>query len=352
MKFVPLQVLEVIHETDDAFTIRFANPDPALFTYKPGQYLTLKVNYEGDSLRRAYSLSSCPATDSHLSVTIKAIPDGRVSSYLRRSLKAGDTLEVYPPMGKFVVETSPATPKHYVLIGGGSGITPLYSILRTVLLQEPASRVTLVYANRNERSIIFADALKQLEAQSHGRLQVVHVLEKPAGTWDGLMGMLTQPLALDVLGQIKQNSSLPTEWYMCGPTPMMDAVTAALKQLGVADGDIYREYYSAPLPDDTDEEEEIDYELRDREITVKLDGKTTKVKVAAGTNILDAAIASRLDPPYACQEGICSTCRAKVHSGLVQMIEREGLSDEEIEAGYVLTCQCYPLTDDVNLEYC
>ncbi|MFN8922988.1 MAG: 2Fe-2S iron-sulfur cluster-binding protein, partial [Sphingobacteriia bacterium] len=343
MKFVPLTVQALIHETEDAYTLQFENPDPATFAYKPGQYLTLKVTYQGESLRRAFSLSSCPDQDPHLSVTIKAVPNGRVSNYLRQHLKPGDTIEVFPPMGKFTLSPDAGQARHYVLIGGGSGITPLFSILQSVLLKEPQSQVTLLYANRNERSIIFGSRLAELERQSGGRLQVVHVLDKPLAAWDGPTGMLTRPLAMDLLGQIKAKSELPTEYYMCGPTPMMDAVLAALHRMGEDEANIHREYYTAPLPDEETAEEdsgEVDYELRDREVSIRLDGKTTRVAVPAGTNILDAAIGARLDPPYACQEGICSTCRAKVHSGLVQMVEREGLSDEEVEAGYVLTCQC------------
>jgi ring-1,2-phenylacetyl-CoA epoxidase subunit PaaE len=352
MKFVPLQLRQLIHETDDAYTLQFEKPADAAFQYLPGQYLTLKVPYEGQDLRRAFSLSSNPRLDDYLAVTIKAIPDGRISNHLRRTLKAGDTVEVYPPMGKFVVETNPSAALHYVLVGGGSGITPLYSILRSVLREEPLSKVTLIYANRNQDSVIFKQALDELQALSGDRLRIVHVLDQPKAGWDGLKGLLTKPLAQDLLREATAQSTLPTHYYMCGPGPMMDSVDAALRHLGVAEDRIHREYYSAPLPEDDAAEEEIDYELRDRTIVVELDGKRSNVPVKAGKNILDAAIGVGLDPPYACQEGICSTCRAKVHSGLVQMMEREGLSDEELEAGYVLTCQCYPLTDDVVLEYC
>ncbi|MBX3103013.1 MAG: ferredoxin--NADP reductase [Bacteroidetes bacterium] len=352
MKFVPLKLRQLVHETDDAYTLQFEKPAGSEFDYLPGQYLTLKVNYQGESLRRAFSLSSNPRQDDFLAVTIKAVPDGRVSNFLRQALKAGDTVEVYPPMGKFVVETNPQQSLHYVLVGGGSGITPMYSILRSVLREEPLSQVTLVYANRHQDSIIFKEQLQELEAGYAGRLQVVHVLDSPKPGWEGLTGMLTQPLAVDILTQVTRGSQLPAAYYMCGPGPMMDSVDAALRHMGVAENRIFREYYSAPLPDTDSPEEEIDYELRDRTIVVELDGKRTNVPVKAGKNILDAAVNAGLDPPYACQEGICSTCRAKVHSGLVQMVEREGLSDEELEAGYVLTCQCYPLTDDVVLEYC
>lgn len=353
LKFQPLSVLNVIHETDEAYTIRFEQPDDESFAYYPGQYLTLKVEVGGENLRRAFSLSSCPQEDDFLSVTIKAIPDGRVSHYLRENLLAGDEIEVYPPMGSFYVEPDPKQANHYVLIGAGSGITPLMSILRTVLAAEPHSRVTLLYGNRTERSIIFHDVLEEIMHEHDDRFEVVHVLSKPSPTWHSHTGRLEGGLLKELLVDTLRRDDLPHQFYLCGPQGMMSSAQEILGEMGIPEDRIHREYYTAKLPDleDPTEGDIEEYELVTQEVKVVLDGIEYEVTVDPDSNILDSVIALDLDPPYACQEGVCSTCRAKLHSGLVSMDCRDGLSDEELEANYILTCQSHPLTDDVKVEF-
>lgn len=352
MQFVPLKVTNIIHETDDAYTIEFAKP-AAGFDYLPGQYLTLKVNVDGENLRRAFSLSSCPTLDDHLAVTIKAVEDGRVSNHLRRSLSIGDEIEAYPPMGSFALRTAPSARQHYVLFGAGSGITPLMSMLRAVLHAEPLSHVTLVYGNRDEKHVIFSQALHELEKHHEPRLKLVHVLSQPLAGGQAFHGRIDADLAREILGDALTLNPLPCQIFMCGPQGMMDAVDEAATALGVPPASVHREYYSAPLPQETmeDDEEDFDYELTTRDVKVTLDGRQYTVTVDPESNILQAVMDLGLDPPYACQEGVCSTCRGKLHSGLVQMLVRDGLSDEELEANYILTCQSVPLTDDVEVEF-
>jgi ring-1,2-phenylacetyl-CoA epoxidase subunit PaaE len=350
LKFHPLRVQAVIAETDKAFTVKFQNDDPETYQYLPGQYLTLKLDVDGQSVRRAYSLSSSPITDDHLSVTIKAVEGGLVSNYLKNTLKAGDTLEVLPPQGRFTVHVDEANEKHYVLIGGGSGITPLLSILKSVLVSEPRSFVTLVYANHNTESIIFAKQLDELTHEHHGRLTVYHVLGTPDPRVSPYSGMLEGRLAFDIFQKILTTDNLRKNFYLCGPNGLMENVIEVLEMVNVPESLIHRELYSAPPPDEKDDHEQ-EYEHITREVKVTIDGKTVMLTVTPDQTILDSAIAAKLDPPYACQEGVCCTCRAKVHSGIVSMRENEGLSEEELNAGFILTCQAHPLSAEVVVEF-
>jgi len=353
MQFVPLFVSNILHETADAYTIEFDQPAEG-FDYLPGQYLTLKVVVDGQEYRRAFSLSSCPQEDTHLSVTIKAIEDGRVSSHLKNKLNIGDTIEAYPPLGSFILHPDSSNRHHYVLIGAGSGITPLMSMLRSILCTESHSQVTLIYGNRDEDNIIFRDQLKELEKHYEPRLKVIHILSQPLKPWHGFTGRIDENIAREILGDVQALNPLPFSLHLCGPQGVMEAVDRAVSQLGIDPDAVHREYYTAPLLGETlgeDEEFDFDYDLVTRNVQVILDGKQHTVTVDPDSNILQAAKDVGLDPPYACEEGVCSTCRAKLHGGLIQMMARDGLSDEELEANYILTCQSVPLTDDVVVEF-
>lgn len=349
IQFYPLVVRSVSTETPEAYTITFENPDPELFAYRPGQYLTLKVPVGGEVLRRAFSLSSAPGEDG-LSVTIKALADGRVSRHLRQTLEPGDQVEVMPPMGKFALTIDPSQARHFVLIGSGSGITPLMSMLKTVLRDEPRSQVTLLYGNRHETSIIFKQELDALEQAHPGRFRVVHVLSQPKGS-DYRKGRLEGALLLQLIEQAQLATQLATGYYLCGPEGMMAAAKAVLADLQVPSAEIFTEYYSAPVATEDADEEEYEFEIVTQQVQVILDGKERTVTVQPEQSILHAVLDAGMDAPFACEEGVCCTCRAKLYAGTVSMDEREGLSDEELEAGYILTCQSHPLTSDVRIEY-
>ncbi len=366
-RFVSLPIDEIRDETPEAYSLFFQNPDPDIFSYLPGQYLTSKINMNGEELRRAFSLSSSPVSDSRLSVTIKRVQDGRASNFIRDNLKKGDMLEIMPPMGHFTVETNPEAANHYVLIGGGSGITPLMSILKTVLEAEPASKVSLWICNRNRASIIFREELASLSTAHPERFHVHHTLTQPDDDWKGATGRLEVDTVYDLVSELFMTDELRKQYYICGPNGLMDAAQKALEKHAVNPSDVHREYYSAPVPTEEQVAEayaapaidepptffdgEESYSLEKRTIRVKLDGEWSDLSVASNKLILDAAIEAKLDPPYACQSGICTTCRAMLISGTVAMEETEGLSTSELEDGYVLTCQCHPLSDDVVLEY-
>ena len=361
MKFHALTVRDIIHETADAFTIKMEKPSDPAFDYKAGQYLTIRADVHGSDERRAYSLSSSPSVDDYLSVTIKTITDGRLSNYLKNTLEAGDTLEAFPPMGKFVLEPDAAAARHHILIGGGSGITPIMSMIKTVLNDEPKSSLTLIYGNSTENDIIFRQQLEDLQQAHPNRLKVVHFLSRCTSDWAPYRCRFDVEHGTESIQTAIDSSDLPTEFYLCGPNGLMETAAIVLKdKLGIAEARIHKEFYSAPVPDaaqsaDAAEitgQDGTNYEVVDQKVQIHLEGETFEIDVPAGTVVLDAALDAGYDPPYACQEGVCCTCRARVHSGTVSMDEREGLSDEEIAEGYVLTCQSRPLTDDVELEYC
>lgn len=356
-----LLVSGIIDETGDTYTLKLAPPQDADWEmYRAGQYLTIEVEVEGTSLRRAYSLSSTPGLDMPLALTIKRVPDGRVSNFLRDELQVGDHLNALPPMGHFVVEPNPERAKRYVLIGAGSGITPLYAIARAVLSGEPQSKVSLWYGNRKEADIIFADALAALRKQYPERFEVYHTLTQPGPDWEGDTGRLDRDRIYSRLLRLFMEDELRKQYYVCGPQGLIEGAQRAFDRHAVWDGDVYIEYFSAPVP--TEEQIQAAYaapvddspvrpDIQPRQIQLTLNGETREIPVDPQDYILDAALAADLDPPYACQGGICSTCRAKCLSGDIHMDLNTGLSPDEIESGYVLTCVAHPLSDDVHLSY-
>ncbi len=358
--FHSLKVTEVIRETDNAVSIAFDIPGELKndFAYKAGQYLNLKVNVNGQEERRSYSLCSCPIEDQSVMVTAKRVEGGLVSNYLNDHVKEGDQIEVMPPLGNFVLEEEADNQLHYVLIGAGSGITPLMSILRTVLGSEPRSKVTLIYGNRNEANIIFKKQLDDLQADHVDRLDVVHSLSQPQANWSGQKGRLEGEHLASLLKAYVSTDPRNAIYFLCGPNEMMESAQSILREQGVFPGNIHREYFSAP----TASEESIDVEKQQEEVVIEasdniesvqviIDDEEHQVPLAEGQNILDAVLDQNIDAPYSCQSGICSTCRAKLLSGKIRMDEKEGLTEDEIKKGYILTCQSHPLTEDVKVEF-
>lgn len=352
--FYKLKVDRITRETPDAVSIRLLVPPPlkGMFTYKSGQYLTLHQMINGEDVRRSYSVCTSPYDDAMPTVAVKQVVDGRMSTFLNQSLKEGDLIEAMPPMGNFSVEPEAGKQGHYVLFGGGSGITPLMSIAKTVLGQEPLSKVTLVYANRNEESIIFRKEIDQLATDVADRFKVVHILDEAGSEWTGLTGMLN-PLKVNQLLKQEVGPDLnAAHYYICGPTGMMQMIETTLQDAGTGKENIHLEYFTAVKKDsDSEEKSEIVATEGTKHIKIELFGDHHEVTIDDNKTILEAAQDAGIDPPYSCTVGVCTTCRAKVHSGKVSMDEREGLSDAEIEEGYVLTCQSHPLTDvDLTFE--
>lgn len=352
--FHPLKIAEVVAETSDAKSIRFAVPEELkeTFRFAPGQHLTLRAEIGGEDVRRNYSLCVAPQ-DGELKVTVKRIAGGLFSNWANDNLKPGDALDVMAPHGSFTWEFAPGARNHYVGFAGGSGITPVLSLLKTALTTEPDSRFTLFYGNRDSSSVIFLEELARLKNRFMGRLQVHHFLSDEAEDIELFNGMLDRAKCDLILAELVEPEEVDS-FFICGPGPMMDAAEAALLAKGVDRHKIHIERFTADRPSGAlaAQMQALQQEAQGLTMLVTLDGRKRRVAFdAAAGNILDSARASGLPAPYACKAGVCATCRARVVSGEVEMAARYGLSDEEIAAGYVLTCQSVPKGEGVELDY-
>lgn len=359
--FYALSVSSIQRETPEAVTVSFEIPQDlqAAFAYQAGQYLTLKFQLNGQEVRRSYSMSSAPQ-DPQLAVTVKQVKKGLVSTHINTQLQVGAAVEVMPPDGRFVVNPDPDQRKSYYLIGAGSGITPLMSILRTLLEEEPQSTIHLLYGNRNEDSIIFKDQLAGLEQKYAGQLTVTHILSQPkrekgkglggwfskgAVNWDGLTGRITTGVINRFLEDHPQHHKT-AEYYLCGPAGLITTAEQALLARGVAAQHVHAEYFSTP---ETAGVSVVGVE--GAMVRVHLNGKQHELTVPAKQTILDALLAQKIDPPYSCTSGACSSCMAKVISGSVKMEACYALDEEEVAKGYILTCQAHPTSAELEISY-
>jgi len=351
--FHALRVAEILPETDDALSIRFdVPPDLAeAFRFKAGQHLTLMADIGGEEVRRNYSL--CTAPDEGLvKVTVKRIAGGVFSNWVATTLRAGDTIDVMTPHGSFTVPFDGAASRRYVGIAGGSGITPIMSLVRTALSVEPLSRFTLFYGNRDSQSVIFLEALADLKDRYMGRLELFHFLAEEEGEIDLFNGMLDAARCGEAVDRLVVDPASVDAWFICGPGPLMDAAEAVLVERGITHERIHVERFTAGRPSAAMEAQmaALQEEAVGQTISVTLDGRTRRIDFD-GSSILDSARAAGLPAPFACKAGVCATCRAKVTSGKVEMAVQYGLTDEEIADGYVLTCQSVPAGDGVAVDY-
>ena len=352
VRFYPLRLARVEPNTPYARNFYFDIPEELAdtFHYKPGQYLTFRFVVDGQEYRRSYSFMTSPYTDPMPGVTVKRIPGGKISNYVNDTAEAGDVWEAYPPMGQFVLEPDPGRVGRYVMIGAGSGITPLMSMIKSVLHVEKESRVWLLYGNRNEESILFRETLDALASQYSGRFQVIHSLSRPSSAWQGRTGRLNR----EAVAEIIREANIPTPasgYYLCGPSGLIAEAEVALARLGAAPELIHKELFTAPPVVEEPQPETASADFSEAEVTVILDDREYHLTVKPDEYILDVALDEGIDPPYACRMGICTTCRARLLEGKVQMDEDEGLSAQDIEEGFILTCQAKPLTPVVKLRY-
>jgi ring-1,2-phenylacetyl-CoA epoxidase subunit PaaE len=351
--FHALKVAEIVPETSEANSIRFEIP-PELreaFAFKAGQHLTLRAEIDGEEVRRNYSLCTAPA-DSDWMVTVKRIGGGLFSNWVGDRLRAGDTIEVMVPHGSFTTDFDAARSRHLVAIAGGSGITPVMSLIKTLLREEPNSRFTLLYGNRDSSSIIFLEALAALKDKYLGRLEIYHFLDAEDQDIELFNGVLSRERLEEAIPALVPDAADVDGWFICGPGPMMDAAEGALLDRNVPKERIHIERFTADRPAGAVVKElaQLQTQAEGVSVSVTLDGRTRRVPFTAG-NILDSARASGLPAPFACKAGVCATCRAKVTSGKVEMAVHYGLTDEEVAAGYVLTCQSVPVGDGVAVDY-
>jgi ring-1,2-phenylacetyl-CoA epoxidase subunit PaaE len=347
-RYFQLKIKEVRKETDDASTLIFDLPDRP-FHYKPGQFLTLLLPIEKDEIRRSYSLCSSPFTNENPAITVKRVESGKVSNYLNDHMKPGDTFDVMEPAGHFVVDVQEEVARKYVLFAAGSGITPIMSIIKSILAVEPKSSCILIYQNRNEHSIIFKEELDQLKSRFTDRLNLVHILSQPSAAWSGYKGRLDPATAGDILMDISGNKINQFQYYLCGPAGFMQTLIDTLMEFDVPEHDIHKEsfYTGEPKPKAAETVAKASEEI---EVKIILDGETHLVAVPPNRTILEAALDQDIDMPFSCQSGLCTACRGKLLHGHVEMEEEDGLSEEELNEGYILNCVGRPTGPGVEIE--
>lgn len=366
MDFYELKIKHKTIETSDTVTLELDIPDELrdLFHYKQGQYLTLRLQLGGQEIRRSYSMSSSP-NENRLAVTVKKVPGGKASTFLHDQIQVGDPLDVAPPDGRFYCDLNPDKRRTYYIFGAGSGITPLMSIIKTTLESEPMSAIFLLYGSRNEENIIFRDELDQLSERYTGQLHVEHVLSQPskekAGggifgvfkksttNWQGKTGRIHAIAAntfLDV--NMAHGPESDCVYFICGPGDMADSIKATLLAREIPAKQIHTEHFvnAQHIPG-----EFAGAGTGAKRVIVHLKGERIELPIPDGATILDVLVKAKHDAPYSCTAGACSTCMAKLLSGKVRMEACYALDDEEVKAGYILTCQAHPETDVVELTY-
>lgn len=352
-KFHKLTVAEIKRETDDSVSIIFEVPSELLkdFEYIHGQHLTLKLIINGQEVRRSYSLSSSPLIKEPLRVTVKRVKSGIGSNHINDNFKKGDVLEVMTPMGNFHTELKSTNRKHYVLFAGGSGITPMMSIIKTTLIAEPQSKLTLFYGNYHEASTIFKKELDEIVAQNPDRLKIYYIFEKPStpNYPADLTGIMTKEKVKEIISKYVERNPV-IEYFICGPGPMMDNVKEVLESNNVNKNFVHIEYFLSV--NEEPKKNAADIKGAVCEVTVIADGTETTFQLATdGDAILDAAIDAGVDAPFSCKGAVCATCRAKLMEGKVTMTMNYALTDDEVADGYILTCQSHPTTPVVVVDY-
>ncbi len=356
-KFHTLAIADIRRETTDCVSIAFDIPADLRsdYAFKPGQNLTLRTTINGEELRRSYSICSIPG-ESQVRVAIKKVPHGKFSHFANEHLKKGALLDVMTPTGSFVVKSDPGHRKHYVAFAAGSGITPVFSMLHTILLTEPLSRFTLFYGNRTTASIIFREAIEALKNRFMDRFNIYHILSREKSDAQLFNGRIDTEKCLSFTEKLIDAIEVD-EYLLCGPEAMITAVKACLLQKGVPEKHIHFELFqtptagmATPLPvgNGSSGKPGDDHST----LHLKVDGMSVDFDMPrSGQSILDAALQHGVDLPFACKGGICTTCKARLIEGQVRMDVHYGLEQEEIDQGYVLTCQSHPLTELVSVDF-
>lgn len=356
LKFYSLKVQDVRPETADCVSVSLEVPAELreLFRFAPGQYLTFRRHMDGAEVRRSYSICSSPK-DGELRVAIKKVEEGKFSTYAHSSLKAGEVLDVMPPMGKFTPKRSEQTHKEYLAFAAGSGITPIMSIMKTVLEDEPGSRFTLVYGNKSRNSVIFRESIEALKNIYMERLSLYHVLSREYMEVPLFSGRIDAAKCREFCRSLIDLSTID-EAFICGPESMILSVRQELIDLGLPTEKIHIELFTSPDQPKASHEKWVKEHDSSKgpcsKVSITLDGTTFDMEVPFnGESILDAALRHGADLPYACKGGVCCTCRALVTEGEVEMEVNYSLEHYEVEKGYVLTCQSHPRTERVIIDF-
>lgn len=349
-QFHPLTVTDIHHTIRDAVVLTLKPDSPEAFTFTQGQYLTFKQDFDGTELRRNYSICA-GLDDGVLQVGIKRVDGGAFSTFANTQLKVGDTLQAMPPSGSFFTQLEPDTAKSYLGFAGGSGITPVLSILKTVLRREPQATFTLVYANRAVNTIMFREELEDLKNLYMGRLTIIHILES-GQDMELFTGRVDQEKCDKLFQHWIDVTSVDTA-FICGPEPMMLAIADSLKTHGLEPDQIKFELFTESQQGRLAKQEITARAAGQKgtEAQVTVEGVTRRFTMPKDQSVLEAALDNALDAPFACKAGVCSTCKARVLEGEYEMLSNHALEDYEVEQGMVLTCQCYPLSDKIVVEY-
>ena len=339
-----LLIKDIVKETNDVISVCFKNGN--LFKklkYKPGQFLTIHTTINQKIEKRAYSFSSNPFTDKDLKITIKRVEKGLVSNFVHDNFKIGDKIQVDNPAGSFFIEPSVKSQKQYVLFAGGSGVTPMFSIVKSVLTQEKNSKILLIYANQSIDSIIFHDEIKSLENQYPDNFKVEHIVsstKKDKGNYHS--GLATKKLIDTIFS--KHNILYEDHKYMiCGPFGYMEKIKEILNENGITREKINIEVFKKP-------EIKVTGKNLESDVTIRFEGEEHQIKVNGDKSILTQAMSKNIALPYSCRSGMCSTCKSKCVEGEVKMTDGHFLPESEVESGSILTCISYPVSEKVVIE--
>ena len=360
MEFHKVSVAEVIRETSDSVSICFDRTmhEELLGHFIPGQHLTLKLHINNKEVRRSYSISSIPA-DQQVCITVKQVKKGLVSNYLTDKIEKGSVLEISKPEGHFVIQADPEKSHSYYFFAAGSGITPVMSMIRSLLEHEPKSNVHLLYGNRKVENIIFHEQLKAVQQKYEGQIFVEFTLSQSGkgllpffsstkDTWSGWKGRINKKL-IDAFCEKYPPRTKEKSFYICGPGNMIEDVKRELAALGHDPKCIHSEYFTTPASNST--KTNAGPILAKAQIKVHLNGKTHELEIPGNKKILDSLMDAGLDAPYSCCSGACSTCMAKIIQGTVHMESALALEEDEIKAGYILTCQSRPTSEELEIKY-
>ena len=345
MDFYKLTIQEIKRETPNAVTIQFNVPETLEknFSFLAGQYVTLKVTLNGKELRRAYSICAAPK-ENKIQIGIKAVNKGVFSTFANETLKVGDLVEVSVPEGKFNFTPYPEAQKNYAAFAAGSGITPVFSILKTILLEEPKSTIVLTYGNKTPEETIFHDELIELQQHYLGRF-FVHFVYSQANVADTFFGRIDKSVVNAVLKN-KHSETTFDAFYLCGPEAMINTVSGVLKENNVSEKDIKFELFgTAPSPENQPATE------GHTSVTILVDGEETTFEMSQKQTVLEAALKHGLDVPYSCQGGICSSCICKITDGNATMKKNQILTDDEIAEGLTLSCQAVPTSTILKIDF-
>ncbi|MCB1662984.1 MAG: phenylacetate-CoA oxygenase/reductase subunit PaaK [Pseudomonadales bacterium] len=355
--FFSLQIADVRPETDKAVCVSFEVPEDLAdtFRFKQGQYITLETEINNEPVRRSYSICS-GVFDKRLSVAIKRVEGGVFSNYANEHLKAGDTIKVMPPQGNFFVPVAPEKARKYLFIAAGSGITPIISNIKTILQAEPNSLVTLLLGNQRSSTIMFRDQLSFLKNRYMTRFQWVNILSKEDQGSDLLSGRINNRKGGELNKRLITIAEYD-EYFICGPESMISEVSRGLRATGADESTIHYELFASSAEDaraiiERHHARAIKMAGKSSRVTIVADGRSSEFELTAdGENILDAGMAHGFELPYSCKGGVCSTCKAKLVSGEVEMDITHGLEESEIANGFILTCQAHPVSESVVVDF-